>query len=343
MILSATQLESIIKAIFASAGCNPTEAHVIARRLVDADLVGHHSHGALRVPLYMKWVRSGIVIPNQTIQTVVENDVLAIVDGQFGFGQAIGEQAMELAIRKSKKFGIAFVGLRNSGHLGRIGDWAEMATTAGCVSLHFVNTNGFSILVAPYGGSEARLSANPIAAGVPRRNAAPIILDISTCIIPEGKINVALNKGSQIPVGCALDASGRPTTDPRAFFGPPRGALLPFGGHKGYGLSLIVEVLAGALCAAGCSNPSAKRMANNMLSIVFDPSQVQSVDAFHNEFERFIEYVKSSRTIAPGGEILIPGEIEARRRAEGLMRGIELDETTWKNLEQVARDSGVRV
>ena len=343
MLMSATQLESLIGAIFASAGCNPAEAGVIARRLVDANLVGHPSHGALRVPLYMKWLRAGIVVPNRTIQTVAENDAMAIVDGQFGFGQSIGEQAMKLAIGKSVKSGLAFVGLRNSGHLGRIGDWAEMAAAAGCVSLHFVNTNGFSILVAPHGGSESRLSANPIAAGVPRRNAPPIILDISTCMIPEGKILVALNNGTQIPAGCVLDAEGRPTIDPRVYFGPPRGAILPFGGHKGYGLSFIAEVLAGALCAASCSNPTAKRMANNMLSIVFDPSKVQDAGAFHGECERFIEYVKSSRTVAPGGEILVPGEIEARNRTEGLRRGIDLDETSWKNLEQVARDCGVSI
>src|SRR6267154_3782553 len=227
MNIDSTRLQPLIESIFAAAGCEPREAQVIARRLVGANLVGHDSHGVIQVPTYLKWIREGKVRPNQRIQTVVDNEVLAIVDGQFGFGQAIGEQAMELAIRKSRTFGIGVVGLRNSGHLGRIGDWAELAAEAGCVSLHFVNTSGLGILVAPHGGYDARLSANPIAAGVPRKNAPPIILDISACVVAEGKIRVALNKGEQVPAGCVLDAAGRPTTDPKAFYGPPRGAILP--------------------------------------------------------------------------------------------------------------------
>jgi uncharacterized oxidoreductase len=219
-----------------------------------------------------------------------------------------------------------------------------MAADAGCVSLHFVNTSGLGILVAPHGGYDARLSANPIAAGVPRKNAPHIVLDISTAIIAEGKIRVALNKGEQLPENCVLDANGRPTEDPGVFYGPPRGAILPFGGHKGYGLGIIAEVLAGAFSAGSCSNPNnATRLANNMLSIALDPSRVQSSDSFYIELERFIEYVQSSRTVSPNGEILLPGEIEARNRAQRLSRGIELDQTTWGNLEQVAREIGVHM
>jgi len=343
MKIPATELQALIHSVFVAAGCNPNEAEAIARRLVGANLVGHDSHGAIRVPSYIQWIRSGKVVPNQTIQAVVDNDVLAIVDGQFGFGQVIGEQAMVLAIRKSRKFGIGVVGLRNSGHLGRIGDWAELAAEAGCVSLHFVNTSGLGILVAPHGGYESRLSANPIAAGVPRQDAPPIILDISTCIIAEGKIQVALNRGEQLAEGCVLDSDGRATTDPHVFYGPPRGAILPFGGHKGYGLSVIAEVLAGALGAAACSNPDATRLANNMLSIVFDPTCIQSAQAYHGELDRFVAYIKSSRTVAPNGEILLPGEIEARNRAKRLVHGIELDQATWSSLEQVARETGARV
>jgi len=342
MKISAQDLQALIQTIFAAAGCDPAEAEAIARRLIGANLVGHDSHGVIQVPTYLKWIKEEKVVPNQTIQSVVDNDVLAIVDGQFGFGQMIGEQAMDLAIRKSRKFGIGVVGLRNCGHLGRIGDWAEMAAEAGCVSLHFVNTSGLGILVAPHGGYDARLSANPIAAGVPRQNAPHIILDISTCVIAEGKIRVALNKGEQVPEGCMLDAEGRPITDPRVFYGPPRGSILPFGGHKGYGLGIIAEVLAGAFSAAACSNPeNSSRLANNMLSIVFDPARVQSANAFHSELERFIAYVKSSRTVTPNGDILLPGELEARNRAQRLGSGIELDQTTWGNLEQAARDTGV--
>lgn len=344
MKIAANELQALIESIFAAAGSNTGEAEAIARRLVGANLVGHDSHGVIQVPTYITWIGIGKVMPNRSIQTVVDNDVLAIVDGQFGFGQVIGEQTMVLAIQKSRRFGIGVVGLRNSGHLGRIGDWAEMAAEAGCISLHFVNTSGLGILVTPHGGYDARLSANPIAAGVPRNNAPDIILDISTGVIAEGKIRVALNKGEQVPEGCVLDANGRPTTDPRVFYGPPKGAILPFGGHKGYGLGIIAEILAGAFSAAACSNPNnSTRLANNMLSIVLDPTRIQSSDSFHSELGRFIEYVKSSRTIAPNGDILLPGEIEARTRAQRLALGIELDQATWGNVEKVAREFGVHM
>ncbi len=178
------------------------------------------------------------------------------------------------------------VALRNSGHLGRIGDWAEMAAHAGKVSLHFVNTSGGGILVAPFGGSQRRLSANPIAAGVPVKEGPPIILDISTCTIAEGKIKVAFNKGEKVPDGCILDGAGHPTNDPKAFYAAPAGAILPFGGHKGYSLSVIAEVLAGALTGGSCSHFGVDRVANNMLSIIFDPAFFQSADDFAREIER---------------------------------------------------------
>ena len=177
------------------------------------------------------------------------------------------------------------VALRNSGHLGRIGDWAEMAAHAGKVSLHFVNTSGGGILVAPFGGSQRRLSANPIAAGVPVKNGPPIILDISTCTIAEGKIKVAFNKGAKVPDGCILDGEGNPTNDPKAFYATPPGAILPLGGHKGYGLSVIAEVLAGALTGGSCSHFGVDRVANNMLSIIFDPAFFQSADGFAEEID----------------------------------------------------------
>src|SRR5207237_4983185 len=163
-------------------------------------------------------------LANRTIQVVFENEALAVVDGQFGFGQSIGEQAMRLGIDKVARHGVAVVALRNSGHLGRIGDWALLAAEAGKLSLHFVNTSGAGILVAPYGGINRRLSANPIAAGVPTANGDPLVLDMSACTIAEGKIKVALNKGVPVPENCIIDSKGRPTTDPKVFYGPPPGA-----------------------------------------------------------------------------------------------------------------------
>jgi hydroxycarboxylate dehydrogenase B len=343
LILSHNHLIQIVSDIFASAGCRPAEHERIAHCLVEANLVGHDSHGVIRVPSYIEWLRAGKVLANQTLKIEFENDALAVGDGQFGFGQVMGEQATKLGIDKAGRQGVAVVALRNSGHLGRIGDWAEMAAHAGKVSLHFVNTSGGGILVAPFGGSQRRLSANPIAAGVPVKSGPPIILDISTCTIAEGKIKVAFNKGEKVPDGCILDGAGNPTNDPRAFYAAPPGAILALGGHKGYSLSVIAEVLAGALTGGSCSHFGVDRVANNMLSIIFDPTFFQSADAFSEEINDFVTHVKSSRTVTPDGEILMPGEPEARARARKLREGIEIDDTTWNQLAITGESLGVSV
>jgi hydroxycarboxylate dehydrogenase B len=343
LILSHDNLKRIVSNIFAAAGCGPAEHARIAHYLVEANLVGHDSHGVIRVPSYIDWFRAGKVLANQALTIVFENDALAVVDGHFGFGQVMGEQATQLGIDKAGRQGVAVVALRNSGHLGRIGDWAEMAAHAGKVSLHFVNTSGGGILVAPFGGSQRRLSANPIAAGVPVKSGPPIILDMSTCTIAEGKIKVAFNKGTNVPDGCLLDGAGNPTSDPKAFYAAPPGAILPFGGHKGYGLSVIAEVLAGALSGGSCSHFGVDRVANNMLSIIFDPAIFQSANSFSAEIDNFITHVKSSRTVMPDGEVLMPGEPEARTRARKLDEGIEIDDTTWGQIVATGESLGVHV
>jgi uncharacterized oxidoreductase len=343
VIISHERLEPLISSLFAAAGCGPEEHARIARRLVQANLVGHDSHGIIRVPTYIDWLRAGKVLANQTPKVVFENSVLAVVDGQFGFGQVMGEEAIKLGVAKAGRQGVAVVALRNSGHLGRIGDWAEMAAEAGKVSLHWVNTSGGGILVAPYGGTQRRLSANPIAAGVPVANGPPIILDMSTCTIAEGKVKVAFNQGERVPEGCLLDGEGRPTDDPKAFYATPPGAILPFGGHKGYGLGVIAEVLAGALTGGGCSRFGVNRVANNMLSIILDPAFFRPAGGFSEEIGSLVMHVKSARTVTPDGEILMPGEPEARTRLRRLREGIAVDETTWGQLVATGATLGVAV
>jgi uncharacterized oxidoreductase len=334
-------LKELVRTVFAAAGCRPPEDERIAHYLVTANLVGHDSHGVIRVAPYIDWLRAGKVLANQQLRTVFENEVLAIVDGQFGFGQTMGEQAMRLGIDKSQRHGVAVVALRNPGHLGRIGDWAEMAARAGKIGLHFVNTSGVGILVAPVGGTQRRLSANPVAAGIPMPSGPPLVWDISTSVIAEGKIRVALNKGVPVPDNCLIDAQGRPTNDPKVFYGPPPGAILPFGGHKGYGLGIVADILAGALTGNGASNPEATRLTNGMLAIILDPSFFQTEGAFAAEVERFIAYVKSSPRVSPDGEILMPGELEERTRAQRMRHGIELDETTWNQILATCRSLNI--
>jgi uncharacterized oxidoreductase len=341
MLIHADPLRRLVRAIFSAAGCDDEEATRVARYLVEANLVGHDSHGVIRVLTYVEWLRTGKVLANQTAEIVFENDVLAVVDGKFGLGQTMGEAALRIGLEKVKRFGVAVVALRNPGHLGRIGDWAEMAVAAGCVSLHFVNTSGLGILVAPIGGIERRLSANPVAAGIPVQGGTPIIWDISTSMVAEGKIRVALNKGVQVPEGCMIDAQGRPTTDPKVFYGPPPGAILPFGGHKGYGLGIIADILAGALTGSGCSNPMATRLVNGMLTILLNPAAFGPESVFAAEVDRFLTYIRSARKESPGAEILMPGEVEARNRAKRIRDGIELDDTTWGQILTTARGVGL--
>jgi len=239
---------------------------------------------------------------------------------------------------------VAVIALRNAGHLGRIGDWPLLAARAGKVSLHFVNTSGAGILVAPFGGIDRRLSANPVAAGMPVGGGPPILVDMSCCTIAEGKLKVAFNKGVNVPEGCIIDAQGRPTTDPKVFYGDPPGAILSIAGHKGYALGIVAEMLAGALTGGGASNPAnAGRLANGMLSIYMDPRFFQEEQPLAAEVGRFVEWVKSSRKARPDAEILMPGEIEENTKAKRLRDGIELDDITWKAIIEVCRSLKVPI
>lgn len=332
------RLKKLVDDLFHAAGCERRESERIAHYLVIANLVGHDSHGVIRAPIYIDWLRKERVIANQIPSIPFETDSIAVVDGQFGFGQVSGEEAMKIGLAKCAKSGVAIVALRNAGHLGRIGDWAEMCANAGKVSLHFVNTSGGGILVAPFGGRERRLSANPIAAGIPVKDSAPIILDMSTCIIAEGKIKVAFNKGQNIPDGCILDYNGAATNDPKIFYADPPGVILPMAGHKGFSLGVVAEILAGALTGGDCSRPGVIRISNNMLTLILDPEAFVTRDYFNQEIGDFIEYVKSSKTIAPDGSILMPGEPEAQNRARRLRDGVELDDATWAQLRKTAEE-----
>ena len=340
--LNPDKLRDFIQQLFERVGSESKEAERIAFYLLQANLTGHDSHGVIRAPYYIDYVKNDQTRTNQSLSVIFQTDSMAIVDGNFGFGQVIGEQAMQLGIDMAKKHGIATVSLRNSAHLGRIGDWPTMVADAGMASFHFVNTSGYGLLVAPFGGIDRRLSANPIAAGVPVEGKKPIILDISTCAIAEGKLKVALNKGVEVEPGCIMDNAGNAITDPAQFYTDPPGVLLPFGGHKGYGLSVIAEMFAGALTGNSCSNPANdQRLLNGMYSLIIDCDRLPEELGFAAEVQRFIDFVKSARK-APGfDEILMPGEIEEKNRKDREANGIEIDDTTWQTLCDSAKDLGV--
>ncbi|HTP97690.1 MAG TPA: Ldh family oxidoreductase [Casimicrobiaceae bacterium] len=334
----AARLFDLVAAVMEAGGCHAEEARTVARRLVDANLVGHESHGVLRVSKYLEWVREGWLKPNTPPTLVFDSDTIAIVDGNLGFGQVIGEFATKLGIRKAAQKGIAMIGLRNCGHLGRLGDWAEMAAEAGQASLHFLNTSG-AARVAPYGGSDRRLSTNPLAIGVPVANGDPAILDITTSTVAEGKLMVALNKGEQVPEGWVVDKHGQPTTDPARFFAG--GALLTIGAHKGSGLSIVTDLLAGAMTTGKSSDPDDKVIRNNMLSIFIAPAVYDGAQTVLAEARRLVEYVKASPPADPSRPVLGPGDAERRTRAERLLHGVPLDDKTMADLLAAADFVGV--
>jgi len=336
-------LRRFVGAIFEAAGSLPGEAGIVADHLVEANLKGHDSHGSIRASKYVAWVEAGQLLPNRHAEVVSDRGALVVVDGGFGYGQVIGREAMGIAIERARTYGFCALGIRNSGHLGRVGAWAEQLAEANLASFHFVNTSGFGILVAPHGGSDRRLSANPVAAGAPMKGRPPVILDIATSIIAEGKIQVARNRGEKLDPGLVIDGAGEPTTDPARFYASPPGAIFPFGGHKGSGLSFMCEILAGSLTGGGSShphNPTASRLVNNMLTIAFDPAAFPT-DQFDADVERLAGWTKASPPIEPGGAVLLPGEPELHTQAERLDRGIPLDGETLQQLRATAQRLGV--
>ena len=352
--IPADELNALVRRIFAAAGCPADEAARIGTYLVSANLAGHDSHGVVRVPRYVQVLKLGQVRAGQSLTIVTEQPNLALVDGNFGFGQTIAPLAVDLGIAKARASGVAVIGLRNSGHIGRIGDWAERAAAAGLISIHFVNVfNGE--LVAPFGGVDRRFSTNPFCIGVPVEAGPPLILDFATSVVAEGKVLVASNGGKPVPDDALISPDGRLSSDPATLYGPLEGtyernpangpgALRAFGGHKGSGLAFMCEVLAGCLTGGGTSGPAEKgpgrRIANGMLSIYLAPAGFDAAH-FATAVREYVDYVKSSRPATPGGEVVIPGEPEERARAARLAGGIPLQARTWEAIIATARDLGL--
>jgi uncharacterized oxidoreductase len=283
----------------------------------------------------------GLLQINQHPTVLLDTGPLLRLEGHHGYGQVIGFEAMKLGIQRAKKHGVCVVALANSYHLGRIGHWAEQCTAEGLVSLHFVNVSTRPI-VAPFGGSDARLSTNPVCIGMPRAGQPPIILDFATSRIAQGKARVAHNKGQLLQEGQMLDHQGQPTTDPRYAVVPPLGALLPFGEHKGYGLALMAELLGAALTgsesqAAPLSRP---RGINGMLSVLIDPEAMGTAESFSTQTQAFTQWVLQS---PPSGDepVQLPGDPERQKKQLRLKEGIPLDATTWQELLEAAEKLGL--
>jgi len=349
--IKVQNLIDFVAEVFTHSESSAEEARRIATYLTTANLTGHDSHGVIRVPVYIRWKKTGSVVPDQTVELMVDTPSLAVVDGKFGYGQTVAPQAVKIGIEKCKAAGLAAVALRNAGHIGRVGDWAEMAAEAGLVSIHFVNASG-SVLVAPYGGVQRRFSTAPYCVGVPRPGHDPLVLDFATSVVAEGKVLVASQGGKKVPEGALIGPDGKPSSDPHLLYGDytptgPRdhskgtGAIQAFGDHKGSGLAFMCEILGGALSGTGTTDPQRGRFANGMLSFYVDPTVFDPVGFFPADIAKYVDFVKSAQPATPGGEVLVPGEPEARMRTKRLAEGVPLPDDTWAAIVETARSVGL--
>jgi uncharacterized oxidoreductase len=330
-------LRGFVTDIFVRAGSSSREAQLIAEQLVEANLAGHDSHGVGSIPEYIRNVRSGNLPLNQSLSVVLESGPMLVCDGNGGTGQAMGHDAIARAIATAQREGACILGLRNSHHLGRIGHWAIQCAQAGLVSIHFVNVIS-APRVAPFGGTEARIGTNPFAVGIPRDGDRPILIDFATSKLAVGKVRVAMNAGKALPEGVLLTADGQPTTDPAMLFATPRGVLLPFGEHKGWGLGLACELLGAALTGGKTQAGPKSRDAviNSMLSIVVSPERLGTEDSYFAEIARFTAWAQSGAN----RDVLLPGDVEAATRAERVADGVPLDAKSWSDIVKAAADVG---
>lgn len=347
--IQAAQLRTQVARVLAAAGSSPAEAEQVAANLVLANLSGHDSHGVGMVPRYVDAVAEGGLRPNTGVKVQVDIGTLLSLDGQGGYGQIVGVEAMEMGIARAKQHGSCIFTLAHAHHLGRIGHFAEMATAQGLVAMHFVNVLSRPV-VAPWGGGDGRFGTNPCCIGVPLAGAAPFVLDFATSRVAQGKMRVAHNKGERVPPGYLIDEAGRPTDDPGVVVVPQPnglfGALMTFGEHKGYGMAVACELLGGALTGGGTWHrpaDTARSVFNGMLTVLIDPARLGTKASFDAEANAFVDWLRQSPPGAGFDAVQIAGEPERRARAAREREGIQIDDATWAEIVQAGQKVGVTV
>ncbi|MBI2000025.1 MAG: Ldh family oxidoreductase [candidate division NC10 bacterium] len=342
-ILHHEPLETLAHDIFQAIKVPPAGAAWMARLLVRANLRGHDSHGVIRIPQYIASWKKGDANPTAEPVVVQEGPATALVDGKLGFGQIVARRGMEVAMQKAAAVGVSTVGVFNSNHIGRLADYTEMALERDMLAILAVNAGGAGQRMAPWGGRAPRLSTNPIAFACPTGEGVTISFDIATTMAAEGKVRVKRNRKEPLPPGWVLDADGNPTTDPNAIYGSPPGTILPVGGHKGYSLALMIEVLAGILARGGYSRENPGPVMNGIFMVVVDIGRFVAPGTFRDEVDDLIRYLKSSPTVPGVDQILAPGEPEAITEAKRRQAGIFVEDQTWGQIEEVARELNVAI
>jgi hydroxycarboxylate dehydrogenase B len=351
--IQAVELIASIATILVASGSSEKEANTVSSNLVMANLSGHDSHGVGMVPRYVAAVLEGGLKPNTSVKTLLDLGHMLTLDGQRGYGQVIGEQAMQMGIARAQKHGSCIMTLSNSHHLGRIGHWAEMATAAGLVSMHFVNVMARPA-VAPWGGADGRFGTNPCCIGIPLAGREPFLLDFATSRVAQGKMRVAYNEGHTVAQGLLIDETGAPTVNPGVVVVPQSnglfGALMTFGEHKGYGMAVACELLGGALTGGGswhepANSPrgQAQAVLNGMLTVLIDPAKLGTQTSFESEAKAFVDWVKQSPAGQGFDAVQIAGDPERRARIQRAKDGIVIDDQTWADIVAAGAKVAVKV
>lgn len=341
--ITAEALRAFATKLFVAAKVPVEEATLVARSLVDSNLCGHESHGVVRVLEYLDNLERGELRTGVELRVVTRTASLLVCDGRFGFGQVQMRRLIELLEPMAREQGLACGTIRRCGHVGRLGEWVEHVARKNLAGLMSVNDNGVLMCVAPPGGVEPRLSTNPIALGVPTA-AEPLVLDISTSVVANGKVRVAAVAGRECPDGWLLDANGQPTNDPAARFRDPPATILSMGGYKGFGLGLLFDILIGGLSGGFCPPaPEGEVECNNVLLIVFDPARFSGLEHFVTQSQGLCEFVRSTKPIDPTTEIRLPNDRSRMTSEERRASGVPLDHGTWNQLTECAERLGVSV
>ncbi len=338
--IDAARLQVIASRIFAAAGAPHDVAERVAQLLVWSERVGHASHGVLRIPGYVERIRLGALVPHARGTIVRQTSGSVLVDGEWGFGQIAASLVTEQAIEKASTSGMAVAGAYHINHVGRLGDFTEAAAAAGLIAFAFVGgtPTGQVGNVAPYGGRKPVWGTNPLAIAIPGDERV-FSLDFATSVIAGGKAASARARNVELEAEYLLDSEGRPTRDPWAVV--EGGAIRPFGDHKGYALAFAVELLAGALIGAAAPELDVPEMHNGLLFMVLAPAAVGDVTRFGASVDAVVRRVKDCPPAEGFEEVLVPGELEARRREETDLAGIEVPRSVVAELVAVGRGLGI--
>ncbi len=340
-LFAASKLEEIGTALFDAVGSPHEESAWVAKTLVNASLVGHDSHGIVRFTQYVNHVQNREVIPGAPITLEHETAGTAVLNGHLAWGQEIARRAMHLAMEKAAHTGVGTVVVQDCPHVGRLGEYVEIAAHNNMIGYAVVNSHGGGEAVAPWGGIDRRFTPNPIAFAAPTGEAWTLLMDITTSTLPEGKVRLARHRGEQLPLHSIIDAEGQATTDPNDFYGPPLGALLPLGGlmgHKGYALMVMTEIFAGILSGAGASGEQTLTKGNGLFFQAVDIQAFSPLEIFLERVRHLIAHVKSSRTSPGVEEILLPGEPEHRTAQKRRRDGIPVEESIWDEIRAKAHE-----